>query len=141
MREFVFQLTSDAIHHCPCVCGYQLYPCPPPHSLGNSGDLVGTYPGIYRILCPCRPGTYPGLTRGDISFNGAGNLLPWSIYAGPLIKGARDLPGGLQEICPPQSQAVPGGVPWTSQSTKLNPLASPRVVGARVTIDRRIISI
>ena len=53
-----------------------------------------------------------------------------------------DLPGDLQEKCPPppQSRAVPGAVPWTSQSTKLNLWGSPRypgVVGG-ITTDRCI---
>ena len=50
----------------------------------------------------------------------------------------RNLPGDLQEKCPPQSQAVPRAVPWTSQSTKLNPRVSSRypwVVGAGVSTD------
>ena len=61
-----------------------------PHYPGNSRVQTGTYPEIYRILCPGRPVTYPGLTRGDISFDRAGNLLPrMSAYAGTLTKGAR----------------------------------------------------
>ena len=122
---------------------------PGPHYLGNSGDLAGTYPGIYRILCPRRPGTYPGLMRGDISVKKARNLLLRDVHICqdsdqrcPGLWGG-DLPGDLQEKCPPQSRAVPEAVPWISQSTKLNPLASPRYpqeVGgeAGVTIDSGI---
>ena len=124
-----------------------IFVSPAPHYPGNSGDLVGTYPGIYRILCPRRPGTYPGLTRGDISIKRAGNLLPRDVHIcrdsdqrGLQLWGG-DLPGDLQEKRPPQSRAVPGAVPWTSQRTKLNPRVSPRyprVVGAGITIDSRI---
>ena len=49
---------------------------PAPHYSGNSRDLAGTYPGIYRILCPRRRGTYPRLMREDVSVKRAGNLLP-----------------------------------------------------------------
>ena len=111
---------------------------PSPHYLGNSRDLAGTYLGIYRILCPHRPSTYPGLMRGDLSVKRARNLLPRDVHIcrdsdqrRPGLWGG-DLPGALQEKCPPQSRAVTGAVPWTSQSTKLNPRASPhypRVVG------------
>ena len=47
---------------------------PDPHYPGNSRVLAGTFPGIYRILCPRRPGTYPGLMRGNNSFKRARNL-------------------------------------------------------------------
>ena len=102
------------------------------HYPGNSRDLVRTYLGISTILCPCRTGTYPGLMRGDISVKRDGNLLPPNVH---ICQNSvqrrsglwgRDLPGDLQEKFPPKSWAVPGAVPWTSQSTKLNPLASPR---------------
>ena len=45
--------------------------------------------------------------------------------AGTLTKGALGYgmgpTEGFTEICPLQSWAVPGAVPWTSKSTKLNP--------------------
>ena len=104
---------------------------PDPHYPSNSGDLAETYPGIYRTLCP-RRGTYLGLTRGDISIKMAGNLLPQDVHIcwdsdkrRPGLWGGV-LPEDLQEKCPPQSRAVPGAVPWTSQSTKLNSRANPR---------------
>ena len=82
--------------------------CIPPHYPGNSQDLVGTYLGVYRILCPRRPGTYPGFTRGDISVKRAGNLLPRVVHIcqdsdqrHPGLWGG-DLPGDLQEKCPRQ---------------------------------------
>ena len=111
---------------------------PGPHYKDNSGDLVGTYPGIYRILCPRRLGTYPGLICGEIFWSkGLEIYYPgMSTYARTLLCGG-DLPRDLQEKCAPQSQAVP----WTSQSTKFNPWASPRyprVVGVWVTIDSSI---
>ena len=52
----------------------------PPHYLDNSRDLAGTYPGIYRILCPRRPGIYPRLTLGDLSVKMARNLLPRDVH-------------------------------------------------------------
>ena len=63
---------------------------PAPDYPGNSGDLAGTYPGIYRILCPHRPGTYPGDMQGDISIKRAGNLL----YAEILTKGTQGYRAG-----------------------------------------------
>ena len=60
-----------------CSMHYAVNNCiPSPHYLGISRDLAGTNPGISRILCPRRPGTYPGLMRGDISLKRAWNLLP-----------------------------------------------------------------
>ena len=90
---------------------------PAPYYLGNSGDLAGTYPGIYRILCPRRPGNYLGLTWGDISIKRAGNLLPRDVHICRdsdqryLGLWGGDLPRDLQEKFPPQSRAVPGAVP------------------------------
>ena len=106
---------------------------PGPHHPCNSWVLAGTYnyPGIYRILCHRRPGTYPGLYAGRYFFQkgqksltkGAGNGA-WGYGAGTYI-----VPMDLQEKCPPQSRAVtPGQLRTqgrTSQSTKLNPGASP----------------
>ena len=79
---------------------------------------------------------------GDISVKRAGNLLPQDVHIcwdsdqrrPGLTLWSEDLPGYLQEKFPPQSMAVPAAVPWTSQSTKLNTLASPRyprIVGGR----------
>ena len=53
------------------LCSCQLYPHP--HYLYNSRAVVGTFPGIYRKLCP------------------------------------------------PQTRDLAQDVPWTSQSTELNP--------------------
>ena len=84
---------------------------------------------------------------GDISVERAGILLTRegricrdSDQRRPGLWGG-DLPGDLQEKIAPQSRAIPGAVPWTSKSTKLNPRASPRyprVVGGGVTIDSHI---
>ena len=51
-----------------------------PHYPGNSRVVAGTYLEIYRILCPYRPGTYPGLMQGDISFKRA-RIYP-GVYSG-----------------------------------------------------------
>ena len=129
--------------HLQTLCSYQLYPRP---------LTTQVIVGIYRILCPRRSGTYPGLMQGNISIKRAGNLLHRVVnicqYSDQRRPGSwgreTDLPMDLQEKCPPQSRAITRTVPWTSQSTKLNPWASPhyhRVVGARVTIDSRITEI
>ena len=138
LMKDLLQSWSKQIWH---LGSYAVINCTPgPHYPGNSGDLAGTHPWIYRILCPRRPRTYPGLMRGDLSVKRASsrNLLPRNVnicwdsdQRRPGLWGG-DLPGDLQEKCPPQSRAVPGAVPWTSQSTKLNPRASPhypKVVG------------
>ena len=94
---------------------------PGPHHPGNSRVLAATYPGIYRILCPHRPGTFPRLMRGDISFKTSRYLLPRDVCICKNIDQrflglwGGDLPEYLQEKCPPQSRAVSGAVPWTSQ--------------------------
>ena len=56
-----------------------------PSYLGNSRDLAGTYLGIYRILYPRRPGTYPGLMQGDISLKRVWNL-PWDVLSMPGLQ-------------------------------------------------------
>ena len=81
---------------------------PAPNYPGSSGVLAGTYLGIYRMLCPHRPGTY-GLMREDISFQRArkypGIYSGMSAYAGTLTKGARGYgagtyPGIYKKMCP-----------------------------------------
>ena len=53
-----------------------------PYHPGNSQVLGGTYPGIYRILCPCKPRPYPRLMQGDISSKGPEIIYPgMSAYA------------------------------------------------------------
>ena len=74
---------------------------PGPHYPGNSGDLAGTYAGIYRILCPRRPGTYPGLMRGDIFVKRAGNLLSRDVH---IYLGRGPTRVFSRKMCP----AVPG---------------------------------
>ena len=63
---------------------------------------------------------------------GSPGILRLGIYAGTLTTGGvlgGDLPGDLQENCPPQSKAVPGAVPWMSQGTKLIPGQVPAIPG------------
>ena len=85
-----------------------------PHYPGNSGDLAGTYLGIYRILCPRRPGTYPGLMQGDISVKRAGNILPRDVHtcqdSDQRRPGLwdRDILRDLQEKFPLQSRQYTG---------------------------------
>ena len=101
---------------------------------GSSGDSPGDlqnlrYPRLYA-------GRY-FLRKGCKS---TPESTPWCICCDSRTKvlGVRggDLPGDLQE----KSRAVPGAVPWRSQSTKLNPCKSPLSPGsgAGVTIDSRI---
>ena len=112
-----------------------------PTTHATAGIQQGLTPGFTEYCVPADPGptVYPGLMWGDISVKRAGNLLPLDVHmcqgsdqrCPGLLDG--DLPRDLQEKCPLQSWAVPRAVPWTSQSTKLNPRASPRyprVVGA-----------
>ena len=108
MTQVWFSVKQGIFGHHGHVLSYNaVIKCiPGPHYPGNSRGLAGTYLGIYRILCPRRPGTYPGLMRGDISVKRAGNLLPRDVET--LTKGARGYgagtyPGDLQEKCPPQS--------------------------------------
>ena len=95
---------------------------PAPHYPGNSGLLAGTYLGDLQ----------------NIVF-----LQTWDLpqgYAGRYFiqKGQKYYPGSKMsknvKNVTLQSRAVPGAIPWMSQSTKLNPGASPRyprLVGGR----------
>ena len=112
------------------LCSYQLYLWPP-HYPGNSWVLVGTYPGIYRILCPHRPWSYPRLMQGDISFKRAGSIIPGCPHMPGLWQkvpgdGAGTYLGIYKRNVPHSPRQYPGAraVPWMSQSTKLNPQAS-----------------
>ena len=121
-----------------------------PHYPGNSRVLAGTYPAYSQFIVSPQTRNLPRAYAGRYFLQKVQkSALGWShmqIYSDQRCPGlwGGDLPGDLQEKCPLQSRAVPGAVPWTSQSTKLNPRASPRypqVVegGSRVTIDNCII--
>ena len=110
-----------------------------PHYLGNSRAVAGTYPGIYRKLCPCRPGTYtPGRTLDVTKYKieSLGKVYLWSRCLG--LKGW-DLPGDLQEQSHPQSWTDnTQGWFWMLQKTKISAWASPhylQVVGGQDTVD------
>ena len=62
-----------------------------PHYPGNNQDLVGTYQGIYRILCPHRPGTYTGLKWEDTLVKRGGNILPQNVCICQTL--TKDTPG------------------------------------------------
>ena len=105
---------------------------PAPHYPGNSHVRAGTYPGIYRILCPHRPRTYPGLMRGDIYIKKADNLLSLDVsicqdsdQRCPGLWGG-ELRGDLQEKCPRSSGYYPGLYLGYHKVQKFNPRASPR---------------
>ena len=109
---------------------------PAPHYLRNSGDLVGTY-------LRNRPGTYPGLVRGDISVKRAENLLLQDVRIcrdsdkGAQVMGQGPTRGFTRKMYP----AVPGSiqaVPWTSKKYKIeSPGKSPLSPGSggQATID------
>ena len=99
-----------------------------PHYPGNCRDLNGGF----TEFCVPRPGTYPGVMRGDISIKRAGNLQPgMSTYADSDQRHP-----GLWGFTRKTSPAVLGSTRGcTLDITKyLNPWASPRyprVVGDR----------
>ena len=95
VREFVFQLSSDTIHHCPCVCGYQLYPCPPPTPWAIAGIQWGHTREFTEYCVPADPGPTPDLHGEIFPSIGLDIYFPgMSIYAGPLTKGARGYGAG-----------------------------------------------
>ena len=81
---------------------------PAPHYPGNSRVIAGTYPGIYRILCPRRPRDLPQAYAGTYPLKRAGNL-PWDVHI-YLTKGARSYGAGTytQGFTRKMSPAVPG---------------------------------
>ena len=82
---------------------------PAPHYPGNSQDLAGTYPRIYRILCPRRPGPTLGLCGEIFLSKGSEIYYPgMSTYAGTLIKGARGYGAGTYRGIYKNPPAVPG---------------------------------
>ena len=116
--------------HIPiCLTQLSIVSCPP--YPGNSRDLAGALPRDLQNMWPRRPGSYPGLMRGDISVKRAGSLLLQDVRicqdSDQRHQGlwGGDLPRDLQEKCSLQSWEIPRSVPWTSQSTKLNLQASP----------------
>ena len=123
-----------SLHSLYNLCSYQL--CPQPPTAQAIAEIQrGLNPPIYRILCPCRPGTYPGL-----------EIYP-GISAYAWFKGARGYGAGTylgiyMNNVPHSPGEYLGCVAWMLQSTKLNPWASPHypcvVGGGRVTIDSRI---
>ena len=96
-----------------CVHNAVINCIPGPHYPGYSWVLAGTYPGIYRILCPCRPGTYLRPMRRDIFFKRTTSQLPCDVHICrdwpkvPVLWG-EDLLRDLQEKCALRSGQYPG---------------------------------